>query len=102
MHLKFGHLIPGMWRTPMRVGRMRMLRMGGVNILRVGLRVLPLDELRQCVELVLEGFLEFLADLGDQILLKNQNVRNRFKIDTYIGLILMIPTQLERVQMDVL
>jgi hypothetical protein len=46
----------------MRVGRMRILRMGRVKILRVGLRVLPLDELHQCVELVLEGLLEFLVE----------------------------------------
>ena len=58
MHLNFGHLIPGMWRTPMRVGRMRMFKMGGVKILRVGLRVLSLDVLHQCVEIVLEGLLE--------------------------------------------
>ena len=62
MHLNFGHIILGMGMTPMRVGRMRMLRMGGVNILRVGHRVLTLDELCQCVELVLKGLLEFLVE----------------------------------------
>jgi hypothetical protein len=53
MHLNFGHIIPGMGMDPMRVGIMRMLKMGGVNILRVGLRVLPPDKLCQCVELFL-------------------------------------------------
>jgi hypothetical protein len=53
-----------MWRNLMRVGRMRMLRMGGVNILGVGFMVLPLDELRQGVELIVEGLLEFFAE-GD-------------------------------------
>jgi hypothetical protein len=34
-------------------------------------------------------------------MLKNKSVQNCFKIDAYIGFILMIPTKLEWVQMDI-
>jgi hypothetical protein len=53
----------------MRVGIMRMFIMGVVNILGVGLMVLTLDELCQCVELVLEGLLELLVE-GDHGLIQ--------------------------------
>jgi hypothetical protein len=41
------------------------------------------------------------CDLGDQILLKIQSARNHFKSNESIGLVVMNPTQLVWVQMDV-
>jgi hypothetical protein len=40
-------------------------------------------------------------DPGDQISLKIQSARNHFKLNSYVGLIVMNPTQLERVQTDI-
>jgi hypothetical protein len=44
---------------------------------------------------------KYLSDLGDQNMLKNQSSQNCSKMDSCVGLVLMIPTQLEQAQTDI-
>jgi len=52
MHLNFGHLILGVWSTPRGVGKLRVIIMGRMRSMSVGLRLQTLVVNKKLLKLV--------------------------------------------------
>jgi hypothetical protein len=54
MYVNFGNLIPRGWRTPRGVEQVGILIMGRLTVLRIGLKILTLEEFLQSVGLLVK------------------------------------------------
>jgi hypothetical protein len=68
IHVNFGHLIPRVCRTPGGVGRLSMIILGILQLSRVVLNMLTLEDLHHILELFGYGSLEVIVHGGKFLL----------------------------------